>query len=41
MDGSPIFYGAEDELQEELSKKYNGMEREDVFLEVMERSGTA
>ena len=39
VDGSPIFYGAEDELQEELSKKYNGMEREDVFLEVMERSG--
>ena len=39
VDGSPIFYGAEDELQEELSKKYNNMEREDVFLEVMERSG--
>ena len=39
VDGSPIFYGAEDELQEELSKKYNNMKREDVFLEVMERSG--
>ena len=39
VDGSPIFYGAEDELQEELAEKYNGMEREDVFLEIMERSG--
>lgn len=39
VDGSPIFYGTEEERQEELHDKYEGMEREDVFLEVMERSG--
>ncbi|MDE5612369.1 MAG: SusC/RagA family TonB-linked outer membrane protein [Odoribacter sp.] len=38
-DGSPMFYGAEDELQEELAAKYKNMEKEDVFLAVMERSG--
>lgn len=39
VDGSPMFYGAEDELQEELAAKYKNMEKEDVFLTVMERSG--
>ena len=39
VDGSPVFYGAEDELQKELHDKYEAMEREDVFLEVMEKSG--
>ena len=38
-DGSPIFYGTEDELKEEYMEKYSQMEREDVFLAVMEKSG--
>ncbi|MDE7074816.1 MAG: SusC/RagA family TonB-linked outer membrane protein, partial [Odoribacter sp.] len=38
-DGAPMFYGAEDELKEELAAKYKNMEKEDVFLAVMERSG--
>lgn len=38
-DGSPIFYGTEEELKEEYMEKYSQMEKEDVFLAVMEKSG--
>ena len=36
-DGRPTFYGID---EEEVGEKYLDMEREDVFLEVMEYSGT-
>ena len=38
-DGSPIFYGTEEELKEEYMEEYSQMEKEDVFLAVMEKSG--
>ena len=39
-DGSPMYYGMEAENADELTKKYNGMNNEDVILAVMEPSGT-
>lgn len=39
VDGSPIFYGTEEELKDEYMAKYSQMEKEDVFLTVMEKSG--
>lgn len=39
-DGSPMYYGMEAENADELTKKYNGMNNEDVILAVMESSGT-
>ena len=38
-DGSPIFYDTEAELANEYHEKYSVMEKEDVFLTVMEKSG--
>lgn len=40
VDGSPIYYGMEEENADELHAKYNSMNNEDVILAVMEPSGT-
>ncbi len=39
VDGSPLFYGCEDELSQEYMQKYATMKREDVYMAVMEESG--
>lgn len=39
VDGSPIFYGTEAELKDEYQKKYSQMDKEDVYLAVMNESG--
>lgn len=39
-DGSPMFYGAEPELAEELHERYLAMDDEEVMLEVVKPSGT-
>lgn len=40
VDGSPVFYGSENELSAEYMLKYSQMKREDVYMAVMEESGT-
>ena len=37
--GAPVFYGCEDEKQEEYKAEYANLTREEVFLKVMEESG--
>ncbi|WP_433903656.1 SusC/RagA family TonB-linked outer membrane protein [Sphingobacterium puteale] len=39
VDGSPIFYGTEAEQAAAYQEKYSQMEKEDVYLEVMDESG--
>ena len=39
-DGSPTFYGLEEERAEELNARFQLMDNEDICLEVMEESGT-
>ena len=39
-DGSPIFYGTEEENKDELYKKYKDMTEEEVWMEVLAESGT-
>lgn len=38
--GNPTFYGAEDELQDDYKAKYANMTREEVYMQVMDESGT-
>ncbi|MEJ2883579.1 SusC/RagA family TonB-linked outer membrane protein [Pedobacter sp. GR22-6] len=38
-DGSPIFYGAENELADQYRNQYSQMKKEDVYLAVMSESG--
>lgn len=40
VDGSPIFWGTEDEFKEELFEKYKNMTEEEVWMEVLAESGT-
>lgn len=40
VDGSPIFYGTEDELKDELYERYKSMTEEEVWMEVLAESGT-
>lgn len=40
VDGSPIFWGTEDELKDELFEKYKNMTEEEVWMEVLAESGT-
>lgn len=40
VDGSPIFYGTEDELKDELFERYKNMTEEEVWMEVLAESGT-
>ena len=39
-DGSPMFYGTEEENKDELHAKYSNMTKQEVFEEVMEESGS-
>lgn len=39
-DGSPIFYGTEEEFKDELHERYRNMEEEEVWMEVLKESGT-
>ncbi|WP_412467082.1 SusC/RagA family TonB-linked outer membrane protein [Pedobacter sp. KLB.chiD] len=39
VDGSPIFYGLENENAAEYQKRYLNMDRQDVYLEIMSESG--
>ncbi|WP_293887958.1 MULTISPECIES: SusC/RagA family TonB-linked outer membrane protein [unclassified Sphingobacterium] len=39
VDGSPIFYGTEAEQAAAYQEKYSQMEKEDVYLEVLDESG--
>lgn len=39
-DGSPIFYGTEDEFKDELYARYKNMTEEEVWMEVLAESGT-
>lgn len=40
VDGSPVFYGTEDELKDELYERYKNMTEEEVWMEVLSESGT-
>ena len=40
VDGSPIFYGTEDEFKDELYERYKNMTEEEVWMEVLAESGT-
>lgn len=40
VDGHPIFFGTEEELADQLHERYKNMDREEVWKEIMEESGT-